>query len=116
MSSSRIDSFDVSAKQREILEFRHARRNQLRQQYLKEVLNPARQTMVMDTAYERYAALRLKREYIGKLKAGYHLWFTAGYVAIYALMVWDVKSGKDEQRGRYDRGEMQVLERDFVYQ
>ena len=38
-------TFDVSAKQREILQFKHTRKIQLRQEYLKETLNPAMQTM-----------------------------------------------------------------------
>lgn len=45
MSAQKIETFDVSPKQREILQFKHMRKIQLRQQYLKEVLNPAVQTM-----------------------------------------------------------------------
>lgn len=45
MCAQKIETFDVSAKQREILQFKHLRKIQLRQQYLKEVLNPAVQTM-----------------------------------------------------------------------
>lgn len=46
MSSSKIgESFDVSPKQREIIQWRDARRKELRQKYLKEVHNPMKQTM-----------------------------------------------------------------------
>lgn len=45
MSAQKMETFDISAKQREILQFKHAKKIQLRQQYLKEVLNPTVQTM-----------------------------------------------------------------------
>lgn len=44
-SSSFENSFDVSPKQREIIQWRDARRKELRQKYLKEIHNPMKQTM-----------------------------------------------------------------------
>lgn len=45
MSSSKIELFDVSPKQREIILWRDARRKELRLKYLREVHNPIKQTM-----------------------------------------------------------------------
>lgn len=44
-SSSFKELFDVSPKQREIIQWRDARRKELRQKYLKEIHNPMKQTM-----------------------------------------------------------------------
>ncbi|XP_016772616.1 uncharacterized protein LOC725315 isoform X2 [Apis mellifera] len=63
-SSSFKELFDVSPKQREIIQWRDARRKELRQKYLKEIHNPMKQTMPVESAVMRLNGLRLQHEYI----------------------------------------------------
>ncbi|XP_026672262.1 uncharacterized protein LOC108628349 [Ceratina calcarata] len=78
MSSKIGESLDLSKKMKEILEWRHARRKQLRHEYLKETLNPMKQTMPVETSMERFAMLRLRHEYVTKMTARHHL--TVGFI------------------------------------
>lgn len=49
MPSKRIESFDFSKKAQEILAWRNARRNQLREEYLRQTLHPVKQDLVVRT-------------------------------------------------------------------
>lgn len=49
MSSHKIESWDVSPKTKEIMEWRHQRRLQLREEYLRECLNPTKQKLLVCT-------------------------------------------------------------------
>ncbi|CAD1476001.1 unnamed protein product, partial [Heterotrigona itama] len=75
MCAQKIESFDVSAKQREILQFKHLRKIQLRQQYLKEVLNPT-----IDDATQRLALLRAQHEFVGQTKFWPHMVLGIAYI------------------------------------
>ncbi|XP_076618387.1 NADH dehydrogenase (ubiquinone) B15 subunit isoform X2 [Colletes latitarsis] len=49
MASSKIKLYDLSAKTREVLEWRNAKRKTLREQYLRQILHPTKQQLVVRT-------------------------------------------------------------------
>ncbi|XP_076618386.1 NADH dehydrogenase (ubiquinone) B15 subunit isoform X1 [Colletes latitarsis] len=63
MASSKIKLYDLSAKTREVLEWRNAKRKTLREQYLRQILHPTKQQLVSDDAVKRYATMRLTQEF-----------------------------------------------------
>ncbi|XP_029042338.2 uncharacterized protein LOC114875799 [Osmia bicornis bicornis] len=63
MSSNKIESYDVSQKMREIIEWKDARKKALRERYLREIHRPTKQKLVIDDAVHRYNILKLTQEY-----------------------------------------------------
>ncbi|XP_006625042.1 uncharacterized protein LOC102675427 [Apis dorsata] len=116
MSSSKIgELFDVSPKQREIIQWRDARRKELRQKYLKEVHNPMKQTMPMETAVMRLNGLRLQHEYITRVRLYPHL--TSGFILLGSIFatVLLVKKIKDDQEHLYRTGQISYADREFKF-
>lgn len=56
------DSYDISPKEREVKEWRAARRLELRNEYLREMADPKRTTPIMDTGFIRFYATRIQLE------------------------------------------------------
>nr|XP_033338886.1 uncharacterized protein LOC117227600 isoform X1 [Megalopta genalis]XP_033338887.1 uncharacterized protein LOC117227600 isoform X2 [Megalopta genalis] len=86
MGSKRVELYDISAKDREVLEWQAARRKQLRESYLKQVHNPVNQKLVMDPGIHRYSYVRqyyhlldrinLRNFTIGTLLLMFTMWAT----------------------------------------
>ncbi|CAL7952456.1 unnamed protein product [Xylocopa violacea] len=115
MSSPRIDSCDVSQKQKELLEWRHAKRQELRYKYLKEMLNPMKQTNITDTAVERYAMLRIKHEYATRMFKGRELYIVMGFFGIMYLIHNHMFSHKEKEERELRSGKVGYRERYFRF-
>lgn len=74
-----------------------------------------KQTILIDTAYERYAGLRIKHEYTGKLAGGYQLFFAIGFVALYFGGVRVLDYVKNKQETQYRTGQVSYRDREFKF-
>ncbi|XP_003489562.1 uncharacterized protein LOC100749293 [Bombus impatiens] len=115
MCAQKIGSYDVSQKQRAILEWRYTRRTQLRHKYLKEVLNPSMQVMPVDNAVQRLVALRHNHDYVSRVKFVPHLvfglmWFGAIYFGTKLL-----GKVKGDQEYLYRTGQVAYVDREFKF-
>lgn len=115
MSTKIGESLDLSKKMKEILEWRHARRKQLRHEYLKETLNPIKQTMPIETAVERFAMLRLRHEYVTKMTARHHL--TVGFIFFGTLIVGSelLKAKRESTEKMYRSGVVSYADREAKF-
>ncbi|PBC25857.1 uncharacterized protein LOC133667459 [Apis cerana] len=114
-SSSFENSFDVSPKQREIIQWRDARRKELRQKYLKEIHNPMKQTMPVESAVMRLNGLRLQHEYITRVKLYPHL--TSGFILLGSMFagVLLLNKLKDDNEHLYRTGQISYADREFKF-
>ncbi|XP_017754658.1 PREDICTED: uncharacterized protein LOC108546884 [Eufriesea mexicana] len=80
MNKKTVEFYDLSRKEREVLEWRYARRKQLRTEYLKEILHPTKQTIPVDNALMLFSHTRMQHEYHVKLRFVPHLIVAAGFV------------------------------------
>ncbi|KAK9297527.1 hypothetical protein QLX08_008767 [Tetragonisca angustula] len=110
-----MKTFDVSAKQREILQFKHTRKIQLRQEYLKETLNPAMQTMPVDNAIQRLALLRSQHEFVGQTRFWPHIVLGIAYLGTIYLSARILKYFKDKQEHIYRTGQLSYRDREFKF-
>ncbi|XP_076239514.1 NADH dehydrogenase (ubiquinone) B15 subunit [Calliopsis andreniformis] len=115
MSSQRINSYDVSRKMREIIDWRSGRRKQLREEYLKEILHPTKHQMVSDIGVERYTVMRLTHEYQARV-TGRSVVVTGGTLfGIIFLSIWLVKVGKEREEHLYRTGQVSYADRKFKF-
>ncbi|XP_033197052.1 NADH dehydrogenase (ubiquinone) B15 subunit [Bombus vancouverensis nearcticus] len=115
MCAQKIESYDVSQKQRAILEWKYTRRAQLRHKYLKEVLNPSMQVMPVDGAVQRLVALRHNHDYVSHVKFVPHLlfgllWFGGIYLGSRFL-----EKVKDNEDYLYRTGQVAYVDREFKF-
>ena len=115
MGSNRIESFDVSPKAREIIEWRAARRKQLREEYLRQILHPTKQEVVIDTAVQRFGIMRLTHEYQAKLTGKSFVFGFCGTVGFVILSMWGVGAIKDHQEHKYRSGLVSYADREFKF-
>lgn len=107
--------YDVSPKMRKVIEWRYAKRKELRQQYLKEVLNPTRQLMPLDSGIERIATLRIHHQYVVDITFKYHVMGGLCFIGIIALMTWTTKMLKERQEKLYRTGQVSYADREFKF-
>lgn len=110
-----MDFYDVSPKMREIIKWRDARKKVLREQYLREIYHPMKQSMVVaDQAFERYNVLRITQEYnikmTGKVMLACGL-FTAACIGFSAIFLQ--QKFKEEHRIR--TGQVSYADREFKF-
>ncbi|KOX72664.1 hypothetical protein WN51_02958 [Melipona quadrifasciata] len=103
-------TFDVSKTQREILQFKHTRKIQLRQQYLKEVLNPA-----VDDAIQRLALLRSQHEFVVQTRFWPHVVTGIAYIGTIYLCARILKYFKDKQEQIYRTGQLSYRDREYKF-
>ncbi|KAF3428855.1 hypothetical protein E2986_04030 [Frieseomelitta varia] len=115
MSAQKIQTFDISPKQREILQFKHTRKIQLRQQYLKEILNPAVQTMPIDDAIQRLAFLRSQHEFVVQTRFWPHVVVGIAYLGSMYLAARILTYFKDKQEHIYRTGQLSYRDREFKF-
>lgn len=108
-------TFDVSAKQREILQFKYMRRSQLRQQYLKEIHNPMAQTMPQDDAIQRLALLRSQHEFVVQTRFWPHIVTGIAYIGTIYLCARILKYFKDKQEHIYRTGQLSYRDREYKF-
>ncbi|XP_003700491.1 NADH dehydrogenase (ubiquinone) B15 subunit [Megachile rotundata] len=114
MGSNKMDFYDVSPKMREVIEWRDARKKVLREQYLKEILHPTKQSIVADEAFDRYNVLRLTQEYHTKmtgkvlLVCGLVTVAFAGFAALFTRQ-------KSKQEHRIRTGQISYADREFKF-
>ena len=115
MGSNRIQSFDVSPKQREVIEWRAARRKQLREEYLRQILHPKKQEIVIDSAMQRFGIMRLTHEYQVKLTGKSFVIGFCGTLGFIALCMWTVAGVKNRQEHEYRSGLVSYADREFKF-
>ncbi|XP_076663171.1 NADH dehydrogenase (ubiquinone) B15 subunit [Andrena cerasifolii] len=115
MGSNKIESFDVSPKTREIIEWRAARRKELREKYLRQILHPTKQEIVIDTAMQRFGIMRLTHEYQVKLTGKSFLLGFCGTLGFIALCMWVGTGMKDRQEHKYRSGLVRYADREFRF-
>ncbi|XP_071877557.1 NADH dehydrogenase (ubiquinone) B15 subunit [Bombus fervidus] len=115
MCAQKIESFDISPKQRAILEWKYARRIQLRQKYLKECLNPSMQVMPVDSAVQRLVALRHNHDYVSNMKLVPHL--LSGFMMVGAIYYGGLllKKVKNSQEELYRTGQVAYVDRESKF-
>ncbi|KOC68851.1 hypothetical protein WH47_10839 [Habropoda laboriosa] len=111
MSGPKIESFDVSQKMRNIIEWRHARRKQLREQYLREILKPTKLKLPVDTAMQRYCNARLMQEFQTKVEGKGHGYFIVGFLTIIIGTMLLAKRSKDKEEHMYRTGQISYVDR-----
>ena len=115
MGSNRIESFDVSPKAREIIAWRAARRKQLREEYLRQILHPTKQEVVIDTAVQRFGIMRLTHEYQVKLTGKSFIFGFCGTLGFIGLCMWTVAGIKNRQEHKYRSGLVSYADREFKF-
>ncbi|XP_060831383.1 uncharacterized protein LOC132915521 [Bombus pascuorum] len=115
MCAQKIESFDISKKQQAILQWKYAKRIQLRQKYLKECLNPSMQVMPVDSAVQRLISLRHNHDYVSNIKLMPHLFFSfmlLGGIYCGALILEQVKGAEEKL---YRTGQVAYADREFKF-
>lgn len=115
MCAQKIESYDVSPKQRTILEWRYKRRSELRHKYLKESLNPSMQVMPVDTAVQRLVSLRHNHDYVSNVKLVPHLLFGFMWFGMIYLGSRLLKKQKLDQEHLYRTGQVSYADREFKF-
>ena len=115
MCAQKIESYDLSPKQRSILEWKYARRTQLRQKYLKEVLNPSMQVMPVDSAVQRLISLRHNHDYVSNVKFLPHLVFGFVWIGTIYLSGRFLKKMKEDEDHLYRTGQVAYVDREFKF-
>ncbi|XP_053970906.1 uncharacterized protein LOC128872335 [Hylaeus volcanicus] len=115
MGSNRIESFDVSRKTREVIEWRSLRRKQLRQEYLKQILNPIKQQTVIDDATTRFGLMRLTHEYQAKLTARSFFVGVCGLGTFSAIIMYGFVKLKELEENEYRTGKVSYADREFKF-
>ncbi|XP_054001895.1 uncharacterized protein LOC128888795 [Hylaeus anthracinus] len=115
MGSNRIESFDVSRKAREVIEWRSLRRKQLRQEYLKQILNPIKQQTVMDDATTRFAVMRIAHEYQAKLTARSFFVGVCGLTTLFGAIMYGFVKLKESEENEYRTGKVSYANREFKF-
>ncbi|XP_076162581.1 NADH dehydrogenase (ubiquinone) B15 subunit [Ptiloglossa arizonensis] len=115
MPSKRIESFDFSKKAQEILAWRNARRNQLREEYLRQTLHPVKQDLVMDSGIKRFALMRLTHEIRANL-TGKSMMISLGTVfGIIFIFTCIAKNIKTKLEHKYRTGQVSYADRESKF-
>lgn len=115
MGSNKTDFYDVSKKMQEVIEWRDARKKVLREQYLRESLNPARQEIFADEAFNRYNILRLTQEYHTKINGKVMLVCGVLMVGAAYYIEWAVEQKRKQER-TLRTGQISYADREYKFQ
>ncbi|XP_031827243.1 NADH dehydrogenase (ubiquinone) B15 subunit [Nomia melanderi] len=111
MSRNTIDSFDVSKKQMEVIEYRNARRKVLREDYLKQIHNPIKQELLMDHGIHRFGIMRIANEYHSAINGRCLVVGIGGTLAAIGIFYLIAKNYKNKIEHQYRTGQIAYADR-----
>ncbi|XP_078050663.1 NADH dehydrogenase (ubiquinone) B15 subunit [Augochlora pura] len=115
MGSNRIESFDVSPKVRETIEWRDAKRKELRESYLKQIHNPVNQKLAMDPGIHRYSYVRSYYHLLQNLNVRFVVISTAALVGTIYGVIHIIKKSKDEEAYKCSTGQIKYADREYKF-
>ncbi|XP_014614005.1 PREDICTED: NADH dehydrogenase [ubiquinone] 1 beta subcomplex subunit 4 [Polistes canadensis] len=114
MSGNKV--YDISPDEREVKEWKYARRLELRNEYLRELQDPRRVDPILDRGWQRFYATRVQLEYIFKPT----LFNTFLMVAMTGGLIWStamiLKSSRASKEKLYRTGQVSYQDRMFKFQ
>ncbi|KAL7289606.1 hypothetical protein TKK_0016462 [Trichogramma kaykai] len=114
MSANKI--YDVTAKQREVIEWKAQRRIELREQYLRERHNPnAPAGHLFDPAIQRHYTLKQSLEHLFKPNVKNFCAFVGFTFLPLGLLCWRVKKYRDAKEHKYRTGQVSYKDRDWKF-
>ncbi|KAK0084110.1 hypothetical protein PV325_007600 [Microctonus aethiopoides] len=114
------NTYDIDPVQREILEHRAARRQMLREEYLKQHLNPYRAMAnqggaLDDIAINRYTAMRATFKEFARPTVKNSLWTLCFFVTPFVIAVVSAKYIRDKQENKIRTGQVSYRDRDYKF-
>ncbi|XP_076643071.1 NADH dehydrogenase (ubiquinone) B15 subunit [Halictus rubicundus] len=115
MSRNTYQTFDVSPATREAIEQKAARRQELRESYLKQVHNPIKQQLSMDEGVTRYRVVRQFHEQFGKVTLRSYILGYGITTSIIVLYTWFGKRLKDKESYQLATGQISYADRKYKF-
>ncbi|XP_015190430.1 PREDICTED: NADH dehydrogenase [ubiquinone] 1 beta subcomplex subunit 4 [Polistes dominula] len=114
MSGNKV--YDISPEDREVKEWRNARRLELRNEYLRELQDPRRVEPILDRGWQRFYATRVQLEYIFKPT----LYNSLLMYAVVGGLIWGsaivLKNSRESKEKLYRTGQISYQDRMFKFQ
>ncbi|KAK0167146.1 hypothetical protein PV327_004580 [Microctonus hyperodae] len=114
------NTYDIDPIQREILEHRAARRQMLREEYLKQSLNPYRMMAnqggaLDDISINRYTAMRATFTHFSRPTVKNSLWSAVFFVLPFVIGIWTTKVHRDKKENAIRTGQVSYHDRDYKF-